>query len=105
MIIPARGRVYVADLGEGYGEKPFLVVSNNARNSKLDDCLAARITTSVKPEIPSVVDLSKEDPLVGRVLCDDIVKLYRDELKRDAGAVSAQTMARVRAGLCHALAI
>lgn len=26
----------MADLGEGYGDKPFLVVSNNARNSKLD---------------------------------------------------------------------
>jgi len=105
VIIPARGRVYMADLGEGYGDKPFLVVSNNARNSKLDDCLAARITISVKPEIPSVVDLSKEDPLVGRVLCDDLVKLYRDELKRDVGALSAQTMARVRRGLCQALAI
>jgi mRNA interferase MazF len=105
VIIPARGRVYMADLGEGYGDKPFLVVSNNARNSKLPDCLAARITTSVKPEIPSIVDLSQNDPLVGRVLCDDLVKLYRDELKRDVGALSAQTMARVRAGLCHALAI
>ena len=105
MIIPARGRVYMADLGEGYGDKPFLVVSNNARNSKLDDCLAARITTSVKPEIPSVVNLSQDDPIVGRVLCDDLVKLYRDELKRDIGALSSQTMARVRAGLCHALAI
>jgi mRNA interferase MazF len=105
VIIPARGRVYMADLGEGFGDKPFVIVSNNARNTKLDDCLAARITTSPKPEIPSVVDLSREDPLVGRVLCDDIVKLYRDELKRDVGALSAQTMARVRAGLCHALAI
>lgn len=49
--------------------------------------------------------MPKGDPLVGRVLCDDLVKLCRDELKRDVGALSAPTMARVRAGLCHAIAI
>ncbi|MGH8882384.1 MAG: type II toxin-antitoxin system PemK/MazF family toxin, partial [Stackebrandtia sp.] len=33
-----RGLVYRADVG--YGPKPFLVVSNNARNKHLKDCLA-----------------------------------------------------------------
>ncbi len=98
-----RGRVYYADFGEG--DKPFLVVSNNGRNSRLDSALAVRITTSRKPELPSIVELSPQDPLVGRVLCDDIGPLYPEEIKRDGGALTAQTMMRVSAGLRSALAL
>ncbi len=94
---------------EVHKSKPSAPLCKPSNSTDVRPCFSGcgflRITTSIKPEIPSVVDLSKEDPLVGRVLCDDIVKLYRDELKRDLGALSAQTMARVRAGLCHALAI
>lgn len=102
-IIPARGRVYMADLG--HGDKPYLVVSNNARNVRLDDCLSVRITTSPKPDVTSVVPLGSGDPLVGRVLCDDIVAIYRDELRRDVGALSALTMAQVAVGLRYALSV
>jgi mRNA interferase MazF len=98
-----RGRVYLADLGNG--EKPFLVVSNNARNTKLDDCLAVRITTSPKPDIASIVPLTPADPFVGRVLCDDITPVYRDELKRDVGALSVATLAQVAVALRFALSI
>ncbi len=55
----------MADLGKG--DKPFLVVSNNARNAKLDDCLAVRVTTSHTPDLASIVELTAADPLVGRV--------------------------------------
>lgn len=102
-IVPARGRVYMADLG--HGEKPYLVVSNNARNRKLQDCLAVRITTTVKPDIMSIVVLSPIDPLVGRVLCDDIVAVYRDELRRDVGALCGATMSQVAVGLRFALSL
>jgi mRNA interferase MazF len=102
-ITPVRGRVYLADLG--HGEKPYLVVSNNARNTKLQDCLAIRITTSPKPDITSIVALASGDPLVGRVLCDDVVTIFRDELKRDVGALSTPTMNQVAVGLRYALAI
>ena len=102
-IVPVRGRVYMADLGNG--DKPFLVVSNNARNTKLEDCLGVRITTSSKPDIASIVELSSADPLVGRVLCDDIAAIYRDELKRDVGALSVGTMNQVAAALRFALSI
>ena len=103
VIIPARGRVYMADLGKG--DKPFLVVSNNARNTKLEDCLGVRITTSRKPGLASIVELTSADPLVGRVLCDDIATIYRDELKRDVGALSAGTMNQVAMALRFALSI
>lgn len=93
----------MADLG--HGPKPFLVVSNNARNSRLRSCVAVRITTSPKPEIASIVPLGSADPLVGRVLCDDITVIYPDELKQDVGALSRQTMNQVANALRFALNI
>jgi mRNA interferase MazF len=103
---PLRGQVFYADLGNG--DKPFIVVSNNRRNQKFEDFLVARITTTEAQKIPdvaSVVELSPADPLVGRVRCDDIVLMYRDEIKREAGALTAATMMRIAEGLRHALAI
>jgi len=102
-IVPVRGRVYMADIGAG--RKPWLVVSNNARNRALSDCLAVRLTTSVKPDLPSIVQLSSADPLVGRVLCDDIALLYREDLDEERGALSPGTMLKVAAGLRIALAL
>ena len=99
-----RGRVYYADIG--YGDKPFLVVSNNGRNLQMGHALVVRITTSDnKPGLPSIVELGPQDPLVGRVLCDDIFELGAEEVKRDGGAITVQTMMRVSAGLRSALAI
>lgn len=102
-LVPVRGRVYLADAGAG--RKPWVVVSNNRRNARLQDCLAARMTTSPKPRVPSIVELTPADPQVGRVLCDDIVNLYRNELEEDRGALSRETMARVAAGLRAALSL
>lgn len=103
-LIPVRGRVYMADIGNG--PKPWLIVSNNARNRALADCLAVRLTTSDKPELPTIVKLGSADyPLVGRVLCDDIALLYREDLEEDRGALAPETMVKVAAGLRSALAL
>jgi mRNA interferase MazF len=103
-IIPVRGLVYRADLG--YGLKPFLVVSNNARNQQLSSSIGVRITTTQKPELASIVKLGAADrPLVGFVCCDDINMLYREELKEQVGALSPATMVRVGAALRAALAL
>jgi mRNA interferase MazF len=102
-VTPVRGRVYWADLG--YGRKPWLVVSNNRRNSRFEDCLVVRITTTAKPpDEPTVVRLSSEDQLAGWVLCDDVTSVYRDELT-DAGALTRATMEHVKDGLRAALAL
>lgn len=93
----------MADIG--YGEKPFVIVSNNARNRSLNTYLAVRITTSPKPKIPSIVELGSEDPLVGRALCDDIIILYEEDLRRDVGGLSLRTLQQVGSGLRHALAL
>lgn len=102
-LIPVRGRVYMADIGSG--RKPWLIVSNNARNRALSDCLAVRITTSVQPDLATIIELDCNDPLVGRVLCDDVALLYRDDLDEDRGVLSPQTMMKVAAGLRASFAL
>lgn len=99
------GRVYWAVLDEEIGRKPYLVVSNNRRNRNLTSVLAVRITTSRKPDIPSVVTLSPGDPLVGFVLCDEVGPLWEDEVQAEGGALSSSTMRAVEAGLHDALGL
>ena len=103
---PLRGQVVWAEIPGTGGRKPWLVVSNNQRNRKLDDVLAARITTTPKPTyLTSVVELSAEDQLAGRVLCDDIYPLYKDEITGLAGSLTPATMSRVNDGLMAALGL
>jgi len=99
---PVRGQVYGVDLG--HGRKPWVVVSNNARNRNLDTCLAARITTTGKhAHVPTVVTLSSADPLVGCVLVDDLVQVYRDELTTSLGSLAPATMLQISTALRIAL--
>ena len=99
-----RGRVYAAVLEHvGPEEKYYLVVSNNRRNGELPQVLAVRLTTSVKPQIATVIELDEREPFTGRVLCDDIEALYPDEVRRDLGALTRNAMERVEAGLQAAL--
>lgn len=102
-IVPLRGRVYRADLGNGY--KPWLVVSNNHRNRAIGDVIVVRITTTQR-ELKSWVPLSSADaPLVGYVNCDDIGPMFRDDVAADLGALSPETMVRVREALMHSLSL
>lgn len=97
-----RGQVFRVDLG--HGGKPWVVLSNNARNRNLDTVLAARITTTAKhAQIPTAVPLGPADPLVGVVLVDDIMQLYHDELTESLGALSPRTMTNISAALRIAL--
>jgi mRNA interferase MazF len=98
-----RGRVYAARFQGIEGEKYFLVMSNNRRNRQLPQVLAVRLTTTRKPAMPSIVELDDREVFSGRVLCDDIVELWADEVTRDLGALSPRTMARVEDGLRAAL--
>jgi len=100
-----RGRVYWATFDEHVGEKPWLVVSNNHRNARLGSALVVRVTTSPKPPLASIVELTHEDPLVGRVLCDDITVLYSDDPYRPDGTLSPGTMQAVDAALKVALGL
>lgn len=101
----ARGRVYGAKLSHIEGEKYFLVVSNNVRNRALRSVLAVRMTTTRKPELPSIIVLAAQEVFTGSVVCDDLVELYDDEITCDLGALSPAAMQRVNAGLAAALGL
>ena len=100
-----RGRVYAAVIPPLETEKYFLVVSNNQRNAALPQALGVRLTTSAKPQLASIIELSSQEPFTGRALCDDIVELYEDEVRRDLGAMSPQAMLAIGLGLRSALGI
>jgi len=97
-----RGQVVRADVGLDE-PKLFLGISNNRRNQRLPQVLAARLTTSDKPNIPSIVQLGHPEVFVGRVVCDDIVETYPDEVLSVVGTLSPGAMRAVNAGLAAAL--
>lgn len=104
MKVPARGRVYGVDLG--HGEKPWLVISENARNRALDSVLAIRLTTTKLDHIASAVPLTGADrPLVGWIRTDDLEQVFVHEVGREWGAVSASTMRQVDLALHKSLGI
>lgn len=99
-----RGRIYRARLSGIDEDKYFVVVSNNIRNRQLPSVLAVRMTTTRKPNLPSIVEIPASEPLSGgRVICDDIIELWDDEVKQDLGAFTPATMAAIGAGLKAAL--
>lgn len=99
-----RGNVYWADIG--HGEKPWLVVSHNARNNALGSALVARMTTTPKPPLDSIVVLDQADkPFAGSVLCDDIETLYGDDQVRHGGALLPATIMRIDKALRVAFAL
>jgi mRNA interferase MazF len=99
-----RGRVYRAHLSHIEEDKYFLVVSNNRRNRAFEQVLGVRLTTT-KPRDsrPAMVELGSGEVMTGWASCDDIETVYHDEVRADMGAVTAQTMRRVEAGLRAAL--
>ncbi len=101
-----RGQVHRAELTSA-GPKPYVIVSNNVRNRKLDSVLAVRITTTDKSNIPTAVPLNSSDPLVGFVLADDIVEVFKDELEAGTylGCLSAKTVTALNTALMQALGI
>lgn len=100
-----RGRIYLVDLGLDGGPKHMLVVSNDIRNRQLPSILAVRITSTQKPPMRSIVEISPGEPVSGRILCDGITVIYADEVIKDVGAFSPGTMRAVEAALVHALGI
>ena len=102
MTTPLRGQVYRCDLG--YGAKPWLVVSNNARNRHTVDVLAVRLTTTLR-NLPTWVALAPSDPLAGYANADNIETLGKDELGDYLGAVTPATMSKINTALATALGL
>jgi mRNA interferase MazF len=79
-------------------------MSNNRRNEKLETVLAVRLTTSRKPDLPSIVELPPDfRGLTWRVVCDDIVEIWVDEVIQAVGGLTPNTMQAINRGLAAAL--
>ena len=99
-----RGQVIRVEIGLPE-PKLFLVVSNNRRNRQLPQVLAARLTTTQKPTLTSVVEIIHPEVFIGRVVCDDIVEIYEEDVIQILGGLTASTMQQVSIGLAAALDI
>lgn len=101
-----RGEVWAANIPGGPDEeKYYLVVSNNQRNRALGTALAARITSSNKPDLESIVTIPAKECVEGRVLCDDIYELWEEDARAKLGALSPRVMDLVNPALMAAFAI
>jgi mRNA interferase MazF len=101
-----RGQVCAATIPPMDQEKYYLVVSNNRRNKALETVLVARITSSEKPNLSSIVSLPAGECVYGRVLCDDLVEMWPDDdVRTILGGLSTAAMRLVDAGLRSALAL
>ena len=59
-LLPKRGDIYVADLGQGVGseqanERPVVIVQNNKGNAYADTTIIVPITSRMKNDIPNHV--------------------------------------------------
>lgn len=100
-----RGQVYWATFDQEVGRKPWLVVSNNARNRQLHSVLVARITTTPKPALRSIVPLPLGECVMGSIICDDLVCMYESDRPDLAGALSPSSMRAVDKALAAALGL
>lgn len=106
-LVITRGRVYLAPTnGEQDADTKFwLCVSNNERNPRLEEFIAVRMTSTRKPQLASWVLLGQDDRPWVSVACDDLGPIYRDQVIKDAGALSAPAMRRVDRALLVVLGI
>lgn len=102
-----RGQVYWVDVGGSKGTHPYVVVSHNDRNRKLDSVLAVMVTSDEnKRVIPTAVPMTHDDPVSGFAMADILEELYEDEVSGTPGGVlSPRTLLALNAALKIALAI
>ena len=80
-----RGQVVRADIGLDE-PKLLLVVSNHTRNRNFQQVIAVRLTTTAKDSRPSIVELGPQEGFHGRVMCDDLMPVWEDEVLATLGA-------------------
>lgn len=101
-----RGGVYAATIPPMEDEKYYVVVSNNLRNKALPNVLVVRLTSSRKPDLPSIVALPEGECVYGNVLCDDISEMWPEEdVRKRLGSLSPAVMTRINSALSVALGL
>jgi mRNA interferase MazF len=111
MADPNRGEVWIADLGTGRGheqsgQRPVLVVSDDAFNSGLAGLvMAVPLTSKTRKSKNIPAHIGVDPPEAGLktpsvILCDQLRTISKDRLGQAAwGTVSAATLAHVETAL------
>lgn len=102
MLIPKRGDMYVADLGQGIGseqanERPVVIIQNNKGNHYADTTVIVPITSQMKAQIPShvIIHYGILTKYQGCVLTEQIrtISVYR--LKKYIGRLNEKDIRRI----------
>lgn len=100
---PVRGQVVQVAIPGVPEPKLCVVVSNNRRNRALPTVLVVRLTTTGKPDIPSIVRLPESEAFHGVAVCDDILEVFEDEVLATRGGLTPAGVRAVEDGLRAAL--
>ena len=112
MLIPKRGDMFVADLGQGTGseqanERPVVIVQNNKGNSYADTTIIVPITSRMKNDIPNhvIIHYGILKKYKGCVLTEQVrtISIYR--LKKYIGTLSEKDIRRIEKAMKISLAI
>ena len=102
MLIPMRGDIYVADLGEGMGseqenERPVVIVQNNKGNAYADTTIVVPITSRMKNDIPNhvIIHYGILKTYIGCVLTEQVrtISIYR--LKKYIGTINEKDLRKI----------
>lgn len=112
MLIPKRGDMFVADLGQGLGseqanERPVVIVQNNKGNAYADTTIIVPITSRMKNDIPNhvIIHYGILKKYKGCVLTEQVrtISIYR--LKKYIGTLSKKDIRKIDKALRISLAL
>lgn len=110
MLIPNRGDMYVANLGQGIGseqanERPVVIVQNNKGNHYADTTIIVPITSKMKTRIPShvIIHYGILTRYQGCVLTEQIRTISVNRLKKYIGRLNDKDIRRIEKALMISL--
>jgi mRNA interferase MazF len=111
--LPARGEVWMADLGVGRGReqsgtRPVLIISEDGFNQSGAELVVAIPLTSRKKRIRTHVEILPPEgglTVPSYIKCEDVRSISVDRLIRRMGTVSAPTLSEVEIRLRYLLGL
>ncbi len=111
-LLPKRGDIYVADLGQGMGseqanERPVVIVQNNKGNAYADTTIIVPITSRMKNDIPNhvIIHYGILKKYKGCVLTEQVrtISIYR--LRKYIGTLKEKDIRKIDEALKISLAL
>ncbi|VVB81358.1 PemK-like, MazF-like toxin of type II toxin-antitoxin system [uncultured archaeon] len=86
-------------------QRPALVISNDARNARVDDVVICGITSNIKDEPYSII-LEQKDMAEGRIYflsrikADKLFTIHKSAIIRKLGRVGSQILEQAKEEIC-----